>query len=225
MTKDVVKQIRKATKRKFTADEKIRIVLEGLRGDHVGQLDNLIRLGVCTRHVDQAGRHAPRSVTHRLIDQALHAFHFFCRGDAGSAAHGRTSHGAVRHQVDYVGAGGVLVDLFEVFAHVDVTSAAVARYYGRAALNKIIEVDACLRCDDRIIAVGVQVDESRSDDQPFAVDDATDLLDREPSDRDDPFTSNGDVADLAVCLRAVVDCAGPQQQVDVDCKAGDRASK
>ena len=29
---DVVKQIRKATRRKFSADEKIRIVLEGLRG-------------------------------------------------------------------------------------------------------------------------------------------------------------------------------------------------
>jgi len=30
--KDVVKQIRKATRRKFSAEEKIRIVLEGLRG-------------------------------------------------------------------------------------------------------------------------------------------------------------------------------------------------
>ena len=29
---DVVKQIRKATRRRFSADEKIRIVLEGLRG-------------------------------------------------------------------------------------------------------------------------------------------------------------------------------------------------
>ena len=30
---DVVKQIKRATRRKFTADEKIRIVLEGLRGE------------------------------------------------------------------------------------------------------------------------------------------------------------------------------------------------
>lgn len=30
---NIVKQIRKATRRKFTADEKIRIVLEGLRGE------------------------------------------------------------------------------------------------------------------------------------------------------------------------------------------------
>ncbi len=29
---DVIKQIRKATRRKFSAEEKIRIVLEGLRG-------------------------------------------------------------------------------------------------------------------------------------------------------------------------------------------------
>jgi transposase len=33
-SKDVVKQIRKATRRKFSADEKIRIVLEGLRGEN-----------------------------------------------------------------------------------------------------------------------------------------------------------------------------------------------
>lgn len=31
--KEVVKQVRKYTRRKFTPDEKIRIVLEGLRGD------------------------------------------------------------------------------------------------------------------------------------------------------------------------------------------------
>jgi len=31
-SKDVITQIRKATRRKFPADEKIRIVLEGLRG-------------------------------------------------------------------------------------------------------------------------------------------------------------------------------------------------
>ena len=33
-SKDVVKQIRKATRRKFAAEEKIRIVLEGLRGEN-----------------------------------------------------------------------------------------------------------------------------------------------------------------------------------------------
>ncbi len=32
-SKDVVKQIRKATRRKFSAEEKIRIVLEGLQGE------------------------------------------------------------------------------------------------------------------------------------------------------------------------------------------------
>ncbi len=32
-SKDVIKQIKKNTRRKFSADEKIRIVLEGLRGE------------------------------------------------------------------------------------------------------------------------------------------------------------------------------------------------
>lgn len=31
--KDVIKQIKKATRRKFSAEDKIRIVLEGLRGE------------------------------------------------------------------------------------------------------------------------------------------------------------------------------------------------
>ena len=33
-SKDVVRQIRKAIRRRFSAEEKIRIVLEGLRGEH-----------------------------------------------------------------------------------------------------------------------------------------------------------------------------------------------
>jgi len=32
-SKDVVKQIKNATRRKFSAEDKIRIVLEGLRGE------------------------------------------------------------------------------------------------------------------------------------------------------------------------------------------------
>ena len=32
-TRNVVKEIRRATRRKFSAEEKIRIVLEGLRGE------------------------------------------------------------------------------------------------------------------------------------------------------------------------------------------------
>ena len=38
MTTDVVKQIRRATRRRFTAEEKIHIVLEGLRGEGKGRL-------------------------------------------------------------------------------------------------------------------------------------------------------------------------------------------
>ena len=33
MSKDIVKEIRRATRRHFTAEDKIRIVLEGLRGE------------------------------------------------------------------------------------------------------------------------------------------------------------------------------------------------
>ncbi len=33
MATDIVRQIRKATRRRFSAEEKIQIVLEGLRGE------------------------------------------------------------------------------------------------------------------------------------------------------------------------------------------------
>ncbi|WP_294123911.1 hypothetical protein, partial [Sphingomonas sp.] len=38
----VVKDIRRATRRHFSAEDKIRIVLEGLRGDEVGFLQRLV---------------------------------------------------------------------------------------------------------------------------------------------------------------------------------------
>ena len=44
MATDVVKQIRKATRRKFTAEEKIRVVLEGLRGETLFSLLSLTAL-------------------------------------------------------------------------------------------------------------------------------------------------------------------------------------
>lgn len=38
-SKDVVKQIRKATRRKFSTEEKIRMVQEGLRAEAMGDVD------------------------------------------------------------------------------------------------------------------------------------------------------------------------------------------
>ena len=39
-----VKEIRRKTRRKFSSEEKIRIVLEGLRGDFVGNLPLIVEL-------------------------------------------------------------------------------------------------------------------------------------------------------------------------------------
>ena len=46
MATDVVKQIKKATRRKFTAEEKIRVVLEGLRGETPECRQNCISLQI-----------------------------------------------------------------------------------------------------------------------------------------------------------------------------------
>jgi transposase-like protein len=54
-TNDVVKQIKQATRRKFTADEKIRIVLEGLRGE-IGISELCRREGLACTSSGQMGQ-------------------------------------------------------------------------------------------------------------------------------------------------------------------------
>ena len=64
----VVKDIRRATRRHFSAEDKIRIVLDGLRGD-ASSLASCPRHDACRRHrraVPQ-GRHCPEPVL-RLVE-------------------------------------------------------------------------------------------------------------------------------------------------------------
>ena len=51
MSKDIVKEVRRATRRRFSSEEKIRIVLEGLRGGI--PITDLCRREGITRHFDR----------------------------------------------------------------------------------------------------------------------------------------------------------------------------
>jgi hypothetical protein len=64
-SKDVITQIQKASRRKFTADEKIRIVLEGLRGKQ-----SISKIGR-TRQRRSAGTNLNRLVSNRIIVNIL----------------------------------------------------------------------------------------------------------------------------------------------------------
>ena len=61
MTTDIIKQIRRATRRRFTAEEKIRIVLEGLRGEILVTERSLIHING-EEHLDKL-REAGKRVT------------------------------------------------------------------------------------------------------------------------------------------------------------------
>ena len=52
-SKDVITQIRKAARRKFSADEKIRIILEDLRGQWTKRIDRAWKYDytACDRYV------------------------------------------------------------------------------------------------------------------------------------------------------------------------------
>jgi transposase-like protein len=94
MAQNVVKQIRKATRRRFSAEEKIRIVLEGLRGEiPVTQLcrrggiqpskkearnevdDGGVRCKHYSKLVNHAERLAPQTVRTEVLRSALRMTH------------------------------------------------------------------------------------------------------------------------------------------------------
>jgi hypothetical protein len=66
--------------------------------------------------------------------------------------------------------GTLFVDLIEKRTHIDMPAAAIAGDDRGAPLQQIIRVQPGVAIEDRVIAVVVQVDETRRYDQPLAID-------------------------------------------------------
>ena len=104
-----------------------------------------------------------------------------------------------------VGAGPhLLIDLLQILTDIDAPSSAIARDNGRASLQQEIAVLTSRRLSDRFIAVIMQVDETGGDGQSGAVNHAWIPGGLELADRDNPISSQRDVADPSRLARAVV---------------------
>src|SRR5687767_10491909 len=106
--------------------------------NHLGDLGELVGIGVGAWHVNQSARHAPYAVGHRLLGELPHLVELLGRGLPLLVPHARAPQSALRQEMSHVHAGALLVDLVVILAGIDRSAAAIARNDGRAALREVI---------------------------------------------------------------------------------------
>src|SRR4051812_1600269 len=115
-----------------------------------------------------------------------------------------------------VGTRAAIIDLFEVRGHVRRSAAAVSGNDRRTALHEKVRILARLFRRYAAIAVRVQIDEARRDDEPLALNHSRRAGELEPADGDNPIVLDGYVADDAVAIGTVVNRAAAKHQVGGD---------
>ncbi len=141
-----------------------------------------------------------------------HLFQFVSGGwSINVPAHRSRTNVVVRHQVTHVAAGPVLVDGRIECGNIDWAGPTVAGHDRRDTLKGITEILACLGALDWRIAMRMQVDEARSDDQILGVDFTNRTFNFELPYRRYSVALDRDVADDAGPAGAVVKCCPAEQ--------------
>jgi hypothetical protein len=203
-------------------------------GDDLGQGDDLRRVGVGARRVDQAGGHAEGAGFHALGDQPLHRGQLVSSRLPAVVSHGTTADGPVAdHRRDVEGrmaavdrghvvshaAPGELEAAGEVGVHAFVAPAdqgsggrtALADDFGGHALADLALGARMLK--DADVGVGMDVDEARSERLPLSVDHALCRRAAELADRLDAVSGHRDLAVRPGVAAAVMDAGVLDQQI------------
>lgn len=123
---------------------------------------------------------------------------------------------ALGKQMGDVGARAVLLDGLVVVRRIDRSGAAIPGDDRGASLSQRVEVCTGLRLENLLVAMIVQVNESRRDDQSRAVDGLRRSFDLKLSDCDDPVPVDGEISGRPVRAGPVDDDAVSQDEVGGD---------
>ena len=185
---------------------------------HFGERGEFGRVAVAAGHVDQAGRQAPGTVLHPLPDQFPQTRQFFWCGEPIVAAEHDFPNASVRNEMQDVRPGPARFDLLVERGDVGRPRAAVSGDNRGAALQQVVDVRTSGRIDNRIVAVRVEIDEPRSDDEARAIDFTAHSPGFELTDRDDLALQERDIAHFGFGERAIADQTLAKQEIAVDCR-------
>jgi hypothetical protein len=184
--------------------------------DWLGHRSELVDLRISAGNIDETGRHAPGSLPHAAVDEILELREFLRRRVDLAAAEDQRPRRAVRNEMGDVRPGALGVDLGEILFDIDGAAAAVTGHERRATLADVIFGSAGLLGDDRLVAVIVEIDEPRRDDQPRAVDRLANFAGGKLADGDNLVSRDGHVAGPGRRTCAVENLSPVEENVGVD---------
>ncbi len=174
------------------------------------ELDDLPRLGIGAWHVLQAGRETHGAVRHSAPDERLHPVELGNRRVAVRGPHHVTTHRVVPDERREVHRRADLFDRGQRLPDIERRRSAVSGHDGRDT-----HADEVLapRLVDEVVGVGVDVDETRCDDEAGSVDHLPRVDLRDGADRRDAPGFDGDIRPPGRSAGAVDDLTASDQQV------------
>ena len=85
----------------------------GISGGHLGERNQLVRLGILARNIERPAGKPESTLVHRLAHEILHALQFNGRRRAVITTHHGAANPVVPDRRDHVDSGSVLLDRAE----------------------------------------------------------------------------------------------------------------
>ena len=163
--------------------------------DDLGDFNQFFGFGQRSRDVDQSCGHPEHAVQHGFVSQGSHLFELFHRRLPCTLTHDLAAQTSLRQQVSDMCPGTVLVDRVQILSGVHRSHPTVSRDNRRTSLKQIVDVRPSIAFEDRVIAVIVEINETRRDHHSRAVNANIRFRNAVTSDHDDSSVANRHMSD------------------------------